>query len=328
VTYLDLINLFWDSATINPLSTGQVSLYFALLHVCNRSYWTEWFSVPNQVLSILTGLSRAGIQKARNELKQRGFIEFKEQGTKATCYKIVMENSVQKGVQDNCLIANSVQDGVQVSVQKGVQDNCLIANSVQDGAQVSVQKGVQDNCLIANSVQDGAQVSVQKGVQDNCLIANSVQDGVQVSVQKGVQDNCLIANSVQVSVQKGVQNGGTLKDIRQKIKDKEIPPISPIRRFDDFLNAYPNKQRRYLAEKAYCDLIVSGTVTEDALVFAAQNYAAHVAEAGGRMYLPNNFLENYVFEDYLPKMEEPSKNDPKKEPEEELVGDDWLDLEV
>jgi len=306
VTYLDLINLFWDSATINPLSTGQVSLYFALLHVCNRSYWTEWFSVPNQVLSILTGLSRAGIQKARNELKQRGFIEFKEQGTKATCYKIVMENSVQKGVQDNCLIANSVQDGVQVSVQKGVQDNCLIANSVQDGAQVSVQKGVQDNCLIANSVQDG----------------------VQVSVQKGVQDNCLIANSVQVSVQKGVQNGGTLKDIRQKIKDKEIPPISPIRRFDDFLNAYPNKQRRYLAEKAYCDLIVSGTVTEDALVFAAQNYAAHVAEAGGRMYLPNNFLENYVFEDYLPKMEEPSKNDPKKEPEEELVGDDWLDLEV
>ncbi len=262
MTYLDLINLFWDSATINPLSTGQVSLYFALLHVCNRSYWTEWFSVPNQVLSILTGLSRAGIQKARNELKQRGFIEFKEQGTKATCYKIVMENSVQKGVQDNCLIANSVQDGAQVSVQKGVQDNCLIANSVQ------------------------------------------------------------------VSVQKGVQNGGTLKDIRQKIKDKEIPPISPIRRFDDFLNAYPNKQRRYLAEKAYCDLIVSGTVTEDALVFAAQNYAAHVAEAGGRMYLPNNFLENYVFEDYLPKMEEPSKNDPKKEPEEELVGDDWLDLEV
>lgn len=115
MTYIDLINSFWDLATTNPLSTGQVSLYFALLHVCNRSYWTEWFSAPNQVLSVLTGLSRSGILKARNELKQRGLIDFRERGTKATSYKLTMANSVQTDV----LIANSkqvsTQDGVQIS---------------------------------------------------------------------------------------------------------------------------------------------------------------------------------------------------------------------
>lgn len=29
--YIDLINTFWDSAMINPLSSGQIALYFALL---------------------------------------------------------------------------------------------------------------------------------------------------------------------------------------------------------------------------------------------------------------------------------------------------------
>jgi len=136
VNYIDLINSFWDLATTNPLSTGQVSLYFALLHVCNRSYWTEWFSAPNQVLSILTGLSRTGILKARNELKQRGLIDFKERGTKATSYKLTMlnskQNSMQESVQTNVLIANSKQVGVQDSTQNSKQIS--VQDSVQNGS--------------------------------------------------------------------------------------------------------------------------------------------------------------------------------------------------
>ncbi len=88
MNYLSLINSFWDSATTTPLPIGQVSLYFALLHVCNRSNWTEWFSAPNQVLSVLTGLSNPGIIRARGELEQRGLIEFHEQEKKSDLYKI------------------------------------------------------------------------------------------------------------------------------------------------------------------------------------------------------------------------------------------------
>ena len=108
MNYISAINSFWDTAALNPLSTGQVSLYFALLHVNNRSNWTEWFTVPNQVLSVLTGLSRSGILKARNELRQRGLIEFRERGTKASTQDSTRD-STQKGVQ------NSMQDGVQNS---------------------------------------------------------------------------------------------------------------------------------------------------------------------------------------------------------------------
>ena len=115
MNYIAQINAFWDSATTNPLSTGQVSLYFALLHVCNKSNWTEWFQAPNQVLSVLTGLSRSGILKARNELKQRGLIDFQEKATKATKYKVTMANSKQVSTQIG------VQDGTQIGVQDGTQ---------------------------------------------------------------------------------------------------------------------------------------------------------------------------------------------------------------
>lgn len=126
VTYIDLINSFWDSATTNPLSTGQVSLYFALLHVCNRSYWTEWFQAPNQVLSVLTGLSRSGILKARNELKQRGLVDFRERGTKATLYKITMADSKQVSMQD------SNQKGKQNSNQNSVQNSSTLKDIEKD----------------------------------------------------------------------------------------------------------------------------------------------------------------------------------------------------
>ena len=123
----------------NPLSTGQVSLYFALLHVCNRSNWTEWFQAPNSVISVLTGLSRSGILKSRNELKQRGLIDFRERGTKSTLYHLTA-------------IANSTQDSVQESTQEGESD-ATMSNSTQDSTQKGVQKGVQ------NSTQKGAQNS-------------------------------------------------------------------------------------------------------------------------------------------------------------------------
>ncbi len=116
MNYIAEINSFWDSTILNPLSTGQVALWFGLMHINNKCNWTEWFTVSNQVLSIHTGLSRSGILKARNELKQRGLIDFKERGTKATSYKMVtMSNSVQVSTQDGERVGT--QDSEQVSTQ-------------------------------------------------------------------------------------------------------------------------------------------------------------------------------------------------------------------
>ncbi len=266
MNYITIINAFWDLATTNPLSTGQVSLYFALLHVCNRSNWTEWFQAPNQVLSVLTGLSRSGILKARNELKQKGLIDFKERGTKATLYKLIIANSKQKSTQDSTQAERTIAN----STQESKQAEKTIANSTQDSKQESKQDSKQAGSTIANSTQD------------------SVQDSTQVGKQVGVQ------NSTPLDKQKH----------KQKQNKKDKPPISPIGQLGVFLSAYPKASNRFLTEREYAALLLTGAVTEERLVKCAQNYADSCRILGTpREYIKNaeNFLRDFVFEQYLPE---------------------------
>ena len=266
MNYLTIINAFWDLAMTNPLSTGQVSLYFALLHVCNKSNWTEWFQAPNQVLSVLTGLSRSGILKARNELKQKGLIDFKERGTKATLYKLIIANSKQKSTQDSTQTERTIAN----STQESKQAEKTIANSTQDSKQESKQDSKQAGSTIANSTQD------------------SVQDSTQVGKQVGVQ------NSTPLDKQKH----------KQKQNKKDKPPISPIGQLGVFLSAYPKASNRFLTEREYAALLLTGAVTEERLVKCAQNYADSCRILGTpREYIKNaeNFLRDFVFEQYLPE---------------------------
>ena len=196
MNYITLINSFWNLAMMNPLSTGQVSLYFALLHICNRSNWTEWFQAPNQVLSVLTGLSRTGILRARNELKQRGLIEFKERGTKATLYKLstlstLMSNSVQDGTQENKSIANKTQE----RVQDRTQENDTIANKTQDRTQNSVQdrtqEGVQDRTQNSATKERYKEKQEERDKQNQKSISSEIPEKCGTALPEGIPQKVL-----------------------------------------------------------------------------------------------------------------------------------------
>lgn len=116
MNYINQIKAFHDLNEAKPFATGQIALWYALMHINNKCYWQEWFSVSNQVLSLHTGLSRQGILKARNALKQEGIIDFKPKGTKSTQYRLVD------------LTSKSSQVGCQASSQAGCQAGCTIIN--------------------------------------------------------------------------------------------------------------------------------------------------------------------------------------------------------
>ena len=73
---------------IAPLPAGQYMLLQALLTINNNCGWLEEFTVALSTLESFTGLSRAGVQKARRALVNKGYIEFKSNGTKAGSYKL------------------------------------------------------------------------------------------------------------------------------------------------------------------------------------------------------------------------------------------------
>lgn len=85
--YLSQILRFNDSLPTNNLSPGQIALWYALMHINNKCSWTEWFKAANRTLELYTGLSKNGVIKARNVLKQKGLIDFKSNGTSAASFK-------------------------------------------------------------------------------------------------------------------------------------------------------------------------------------------------------------------------------------------------
>ena len=94
MNYLMESKAFYASIELNQLSTGQIALWHALLDINNQVQWQEWFSVPNIVLQLHTGLSVQGINKSRNVLKQLGYIDFKTSGNrKATKYHLLTLSS-------------------------------------------------------------------------------------------------------------------------------------------------------------------------------------------------------------------------------------------
>lgn len=126
INYIRQVQAFNDRLLSNPLSSGQIALWHALMHINNKCAWVEWFTAANLSLEALCGLSRQGINKARNVLKQEGLIEFKSNGTKATSYKIIVLNNstTSDSVQDS--VQNSIQGGLQASVQTSVQNSSTL----------------------------------------------------------------------------------------------------------------------------------------------------------------------------------------------------------
>lgn len=120
MNYLAEIKAFYDLVQVKQLSTGQIALWHALMAINNKCAWIEWFTVPNIMLELNTGMSRSGVLKARNSLKQYGLIDFKTNGTKATNYKIItIAKSKQESNQESTQESKQVskQDSTQVSKQ-------------------------------------------------------------------------------------------------------------------------------------------------------------------------------------------------------------------
>lgn len=97
--YISQILKFNDLLLTNNLPPGQIALWYALMHINNKCSWAKWFKAANRTLELYTGLSKNGVIKARNALKQKGFIDFKSNGTSAASFELkILYGSTDSGI--------------------------------------------------------------------------------------------------------------------------------------------------------------------------------------------------------------------------------------
>ena len=86
--YISQILKFNELLLTNNLAPGQIALWYALMHINNKCQWSKWFTAAIRTLELYTGLSKNGVIKARNVLKQKGLIDFTSNGTAAASFHI------------------------------------------------------------------------------------------------------------------------------------------------------------------------------------------------------------------------------------------------
>ena len=100
MTYIDMLNEFYDFCECNTVSGSAQLLYYTLLGINNRCAWNEWFSRTNVSLSGRMGVSEKVLIRARNELKTLGLIDFVTSKKRGTCTKYSILYSTKSSTKE------------------------------------------------------------------------------------------------------------------------------------------------------------------------------------------------------------------------------------
>lgn len=88
--YFKQLKAFYGRLLINSLTSPEISLWHALMWQSNVLGWPAEFNVPLSTLEIYSGLSTAGVKRARNTLAAKGLIEWhSKKGRQSAVYKLV-----------------------------------------------------------------------------------------------------------------------------------------------------------------------------------------------------------------------------------------------
>lgn len=118
MTYIELVNRFWELNQVKTFSSIEVAVYFSLLNECNIRRWLNPFELRTRYLEYCFEISRKSIGEARNRLKQRNLIDFIEgkgkrpslyliKGAKVTNKELVVTFNVSTGNNKSNNIGNN-----------------------------------------------------------------------------------------------------------------------------------------------------------------------------------------------------------------------------
>lgn len=76
----DLLANFWRMDEQENFSGNDTRLYFFLVHLANRSYWSEWIEYSNKRLVANANISLDVLKSSRDRLKAAGLLDYASGG--------------------------------------------------------------------------------------------------------------------------------------------------------------------------------------------------------------------------------------------------------
>lgn len=246
-----LIREFYIQQSVNPLSTGQIALWHGLVYQCNQLGWPSEFNMPNRTLETLTGLSRQGIVKARNALKQSGLIDFQTNGVKATTYSVI-DISRKLSTPDSRQPSSQADDSVSNSRQHSS------TYTKQDETKLDKTKRQQTTAPVKAAERPAEESSLSSSILDICnfwegngfgqlspFTRESLVDWVDDMRKAGSPEpEKLVLNALRTAVESNVRNYKYVNGILKNWESKRLLTVAAVDA-NDSERKTNQPQRRY-----------------------------------------------------------------------------------
>lgn len=94
MTYIELINDFWQKDIEYAFSDKEIALYFYLLKTCNSIGWKNPFGLSNSITAVKFNWGKQAFDTAKLNLQKAGLIDFKGSHGRGKVYQYEI-----KGIQ-------------------------------------------------------------------------------------------------------------------------------------------------------------------------------------------------------------------------------------
>ena len=125
MNYINELNNFRIVTSNIKIKHGPQSLWFLLMHICNRSGWKEWINASNNYISEELGCTEKTMFKWRDILIDKGFIIYKSQRRKRNSgeYKLVSMSVLLEQL--------SINSTVKITVDEEKSPQTTVKNTVE-----------------------------------------------------------------------------------------------------------------------------------------------------------------------------------------------------
>lgn len=225
MNYITEIRAFYDWLDTNRLAPSAISLWHALMSIANAARWPVDFSVALSTLSSKTGCGKDAIYTARNALRQKGLISYRERsGKQSTIYQLhslVSENPTQTPIQTPTQTPTLPPTQTPTQTPNNNKQN----ETKQDITVAAAEGGPQTGCIAPFSPDA---LMLCEYFEQNChkLRSLALLNAFQSCIDGGIANEVMCAAIDEVALRGIEASGKYLTRILESLKAEKITTLS------------------------------------------------------------------------------------------------------
>ena len=183
LTLIDRFRMFARAASVDDrIGSTEIAVYTMLLSIDNDLLFQEWFGCSDRRLQDMTQVGSVHtITKAKNRLKQLGWVDFKASGKKTTLYKLTIPSSATECATDTAIeCAAEILPTATDTAADTATDTAALRRQDKTARQDKTKKKIQKEKPIDLSLE-----SCLESYTDNAELLEALRGFVEMRREKG-----------------------------------------------------------------------------------------------------------------------------------------------